>query len=148
MYFILCILFFDAFWVNSSHAKPVWSFVYVFIYGAGAGKTTSKFVSDELDPYVFRRKMEKTRSMKEEMDGEVFIRHQSWHFSLYIIWLKYFTPFCTLNWRVNNFVSRQGGGIARRNESIINKKQSCSLWYYTHFWSHKLFAFVETLPSY
>ena len=24
-------------------------------------------------PYIFRRKMEKTRSMKEEMDGKVFI---------------------------------------------------------------------------
>ena len=33
-------------------------------------------------PVFFRRKMEKTRSMKEEMDVEVFISRQSRHFLL------------------------------------------------------------------
>ena len=40
-------------------------------------------ISDGLDPYLFRRRMEKTRSVKEEMDGEVFISRQSRHFPLY-----------------------------------------------------------------
>ena len=39
-------------------------------------------ISDGLDPYFFRRNLEKTRSMKGEMDGEVFISHQSRHFPL------------------------------------------------------------------
>ena len=35
---------------------------------------------------------------------------------LYLLWLKYFSLLCTLTWRANNFVSRQGKGINRRNE--------------------------------
>ena len=42
------------------------------IYCVGAGKTTLMSTSDGLDPYFFRQKLEKTRSVKEEMDGEVF----------------------------------------------------------------------------
>ena len=30
------------------------------------------FISDWSDPYIFRRKMEKTRSVREEMEGNVF----------------------------------------------------------------------------
>ena len=37
------------------------------------GITTLMSFSDGLDPYFFRRKMERTRSMKEEMDEDVFI---------------------------------------------------------------------------
>ena len=42
-------------------------------------------ISNGLDPYTFRRKMEKTRSVKEEMDGKVFISRQSRHISFVII---------------------------------------------------------------
>ena len=52
---------------------------------------------DGLDPSIFCRKMEKTRPMMEEMDGEEFISRQrrhfrfdisSWkHFSLFVPWL-------------------------------------------------------------
>ena len=78
-------------------------------------------ISDGLDPYVFRRKMEKTRSMEEQMDGEVFISRQSRHFPFIDNMIKVIFPICTLIWRVNNHVSRQGKGINRRNESnLIN----------------------------
>ena len=76
-------------------------------------------ISDGLDPYFFRRKMEKTRSMKEEMDGEVFISGQSRHFSSPDNRIKVLLPICTLIWSVNKYVSRQGKGINRRNESTI-----------------------------
>ena len=64
--------------------------------------------------------MEKTKSMKEEMDGEVFNSRQGWLFSFLDIMIKVLFPICTLNWRVNTYVSCQGEGINRRNESTIN----------------------------
>ena len=76
-------------------------------------------ISDGVDPYFLRRKMEKTRSIKEEMDVEVFISRQSWQFSFIDNMNKVLFPICTLNWRVNNFVSRQGKGVNRGNEGTI-----------------------------
>ena len=65
-------------------------------------------ISDDLDPSFFRRKMEKTRSMRDEIDGEVFIFCQSRHFSFIDNMIKVFSPICTLIWRVkNSSVSRQ-----------------------------------------
>ena len=63
--------------------KCLSSFVYVFIYCVGAGITTLVSISEGSDPYLFRRKMEKTRSVKKEMDGETFISRQSRHLFLY-----------------------------------------------------------------
>ena len=63
-------LFFDVFLLK--YGKLVWSSFHVIIYYVGAGINTLMSISDGLDMYFFRRKMEKTRSMKEEMDGEVF----------------------------------------------------------------------------
>ena len=63
--------------------------------------------------------MEKTRSMKEEMDGKVFNSCQSRHFSILDSMNKVVFPICILKWRVSNDVSRQGKGINRRNESTI-----------------------------
>ena len=54
-------------------------------------------ISDGLEPYFFRRKMKKTRSMKEEMDGEVFISRQSRHFSFIDNMIKETFPIFTLN---------------------------------------------------
>ena len=83
MYFILCIsLNCDVFLFISSSGKPVSSFVYVIICCVTAGITSLMSISDGLDPLFFRRKMEKTRSINEEMDGEVFIPRQSPHFHL------------------------------------------------------------------
>ena len=77
-------------------------------------------ISDGLDPYFFRQKMEKTRSMKEEMDGEMFISRQSRHFFFLDNMIKVLFPTCKLNWRVNNYVFRQRQGINRRTESTPN----------------------------
>ena len=100
--------------------EKLFDLLFVIIYCVGAGTTTLISISNELHPYFFRQKMEKTRSMKEEMDGEVFISHQSWHFSFLDNMIKVLFPIRTLNWRVNNYVSCQGKGINRRNESTIN----------------------------
>ena len=77
-------------------------------------------ISDGLDPNKLRRMMEKTRSVKEEMDGMVFISRQSRHFSFIDNMIKVLSPICTLNWRGNIYVFRQGKGINRRNESAIS----------------------------
>ena len=64
-----------------SYGKLLRSFVYVIIYCVGAGVTTLMSYSDGLDTYFFRPKMEKSRSVKEEMDREVCISRQSRQFS-------------------------------------------------------------------
>ena len=74
---------FDAFLLISSYGKLFSSFVYVNINCVGAGVTTLMSIFDGFDPYFFCRKLEKTRSVKEKIDGEVFISRQSRHFSLY-----------------------------------------------------------------
>ena len=75
--------FSDAFLLISSYRKLFPSFVHVIIYCVDAGITTLMYKSDGLDPHFFCRKMEKTRSVKEEMDGEVFLSRQGRHFCLY-----------------------------------------------------------------
>ena len=47
----------------------------------------------------------------------LFISRQSRHSDFDVSILQVFFPICTLTWRVNNYVSRQGEGINRRNES-------------------------------
>ena len=53
-----------------------------------------------IGPVFLRRKIEKMRSMKEEMDGEVFISRQSRHFSFLDKMIKVLFPICTLNWQI------------------------------------------------
>ena len=77
-------------------------------------------ISDGLGAYFFRRKMEKTRPMREEMDEKMFISRQSQHFSFAVSMIKVFFPVCTLTWRVNNYVSRQGKGMNKGIESTNN----------------------------
>ena len=84
-------------------------------------------ISDGLDPYFFRRNMEKTRSMKEEKDGEVFISRQSWHFSHIDNIFKVLFAICTLNWRVINFVSRQGKRYKKKRKYFYYYCINCSL---------------------
>ena len=45
-------------------------------------------LSDGLDRYIFRRMIEKTRSVKEQMDGMMFISRQSRHIPFVIIMIK------------------------------------------------------------
>ena len=42
------------------------------------------------------------------MDGEVFISHRGRHFPFIDKIIKVLFPICTLIWRVNDHVSRQG----------------------------------------
>ena len=82
---------------------------YLFVFDVGAGITTLISISDGSDRTFFCRKMEKTRPVEEEMDGRVFIYRQSRHpISLINNMTKVLFPNCTLIWRVNNYVSRQG----------------------------------------
>ena len=69
--------------------------------------------------------------MKEEMDGEVFISRQSRHFFFIVDIIKVLFPICTLNWRVNIYVSRQEKGINRRNESTMNVIKMVAFWFFT-----------------
>ena len=97
-------------------------FAYVLIYCVGAGITTLMSISDGSDRTFFCRNMEKTQSVREEMDGRVFISRQSRHpFYLINIMIKVLFPICTLIWRVNNYVSAKKG-INRGNESTRIKK--------------------------
>ena len=57
--------------------------------------------------------------MKEDVYRNVFISRQSRHFFFIVNIIKVLFPICILTWRVSNYVSRQGRGINRRNESII-----------------------------
>ena len=75
------------------------------------------YISNDLGPYNFCRKMEKTLPMRKEMDGKVFICRQSGHFSFVKKMIKVLFLLCTLTLRVNNPGSRQGEGINRRIES-------------------------------
>ena len=47
--------------------------------------------------------------------------------------IKVLFPICTLNWRVNDYVSRQGKDINRRNENILMINNFVASWYYAHF---------------
>ena len=64
--------------------------------------------------------MEKTRSVKEEMEGKLFISRQGRQFVFVFIMIKALFPICTSNRRVSNYVSRQGKVLNRKVESTIN----------------------------
>ena len=81
----------------SSYGKSFWLFVYVTIYCVGPGISTFISISDWSDLYIFRRKMEKTRSVKEEMEGKLFISRQSRHISFVIIMIKVLFPILYLH---------------------------------------------------
>ena len=83
-------------------------FCLCFIYCVGAGRTTLMSISYGPDPYLFCRKMEKTWSVKEEVDGECLFPARVGISPLINNMTKVLFPICTLIWRVNNYVSRQG----------------------------------------
>ena len=91
-YFSVFYLILVYFSLLSSYEKSFWSFVYVIIYCVGAGISTLISISDWSDPYIFRRKIENTRSVKEEMEGNVFISRQSRHIFFVIIMIKVLFP--------------------------------------------------------
>ena len=55
--------------------------------------TTLMSVSNGLYPSFFCQKMGRTQPMKKEMDGEVFISRQSWHFPFIDNMIQKFSPF-------------------------------------------------------
>ena len=91
-YFSVFYLILVHFPVLSPYGISFWSFVYVTIYWVDAGISTLISISDWSDPYIFRRKMEKTRSVKEEMKVKLFISRQSRHISFVIIMIKVLFP--------------------------------------------------------
>ena len=54
-------------------------FGYIITFCVGAGITTLMSISDGSDRTFSCRKMERTRSVREEMDGRVFNSRQSPH---------------------------------------------------------------------
>ena len=68
----------------------------LFIVSAPEKALWCPFPSD-LDRYIFRRMMDKTRSAKEEMDGMLILSRQSRHISFVIIIIRAFFPTFYLN---------------------------------------------------
>ena len=93
--------------------------VYIKIFCVGAGIFFLMPSSDELGPYIFRQKMEKTRSVNWELNGKVFISRQSWWFFLSSHIIRTIFPMCTLTWRINNYFSLQGNVLTRETEVIF-----------------------------
>ena len=87
--FYLILLLFP---ILSSYGKSFWSFVYVIAYCVGAWINTLISISDWSDTFIFRRKMKKMQSVKEEMEGKVFISLQSRHISFVFIMIKVLFP--------------------------------------------------------
>ena len=59
-------------------------------------------------PSIFFRKMEKARPMRKRWMEVLFTSRQSRDFDFDVVIFKVLFPICTLNWRVKNYVSRQG----------------------------------------
>ena len=90
-------LFFRVFYCIYSLYGNEFDLFLCFIYCVGAVITTLMSISDGSDCTCFSRKLEKTRSVGEEMDGRVFISRQGRHpFSLINNMIKVLFPICTL----------------------------------------------------
>ena len=76
--------------------------------GVGAGINNLMSISDGLGLSIFCRNMEKTRPMREEMDGKVvYFPPESALLPLMLYFSTVLFPICSLTWRINNYVSRQ-----------------------------------------
>ena len=88
----------------------------------GAGISTLMSFSDGSGSHFFRRKLEKTQTMREKMDGKVLIMFtkapESEIFVFMVNVIKILFPISTLMWRVNNCVARRQG---------INKRTECTI---------------------
>ena len=62
--------------------------------------------------------------MKGEMDGGVFISRQVDLFPFIDKMIKIIFPICTLIWRVNNYVSRQGRVQTGETKILLKLKNS------------------------
>ena len=59
---------------------------------------------------------------------KLFISRQSRHSVFDVSTMLVLFPICTLIWRVNIYVSRQGEGINRRNESTKTQEVMLLFW--------------------
>ena len=99
-YFSVFYLILVHFSILPSYGKSFWSLVYVIIYWVGVGISTLISISDWSDPYFFHRKMEKTRFVKEEMEGKLFNKVLFPTLYLYLACKHfYFPPRKRYNWR-------------------------------------------------
>ena len=62
-----------------------------------------------------------TRAVRKKMEAKMFISPQCRLFlfvdNIFIV----ISLFCTMTWRVNNYVSQQRKGVSRRNENAKGK---------------------------
>ena len=77
--------------------------------------------------------MEDTRSLKKELDGEVFISRQIWHFSSIYNMIRVIFNICTLKWQLNNYVSCPVKVQVGETEVIVILYIFVAFWYCTHF---------------
>ena len=75
-------------------------------------KNTLIYISEELSPSFFRRKIEYAHLMREEFVGKVFFFQP-----VMLFFVRVLLFICNLTWRANNFVSRQRKGINRTIEN-------------------------------
>ena len=71
--------------------ETLFDHLFMFLFTV-SGISTLISISDWSDRYIFRRKMETTRSVKEEMEGKLFISRQSPHISFVNIMVKVIFP--------------------------------------------------------
>ena len=105
----------------------------IFIVSAWKKPLLCPFLTDWTRTF-FCRKIKKSPSMKEEMDGEVYISRQSRHLSFIDDMIEILFPNFTFKWSVNNYVSCQGKSMIRKKESTNIIIKICSLWYCNPSW--------------
>ena len=103
--------------------ENLFDLLFMLIFIVSKRITTLMAISDGLDPYFFLSKDGKCAVHEKKLDGEINLSHQSRHFSFIDNMVKALFPIYSLNWRVDNDVSRQGKGISRKNETTINIKE-------------------------
>ena len=77
-------------------------FVYTTVYCVSAEIGALMSISDGLGPFIFRRKMENTLPIGEEIDRKVFISRQSWHVIVVVNMEKVLVPIVSLTWPVKS----------------------------------------------
>ena len=109
LYFMCFKLFFQCIFINFFLWKTSLIFVYVIIYCVGAGITTLMSISDGWDAYFFLSKDGKD-AVHEGRNGwrGVYFPPKSAFFPFIDNMIVVLFLVCTLIWRVNNYVSREG----------------------------------------
>ena len=101
--------------------KTVVFCLYEYFY-VGVGISTLMSFSDGLGShFLFASKHGKNETYEGRIRWRgVYFPPESASFAFIVIMNKILFPICTLTWRVNNYVFRQGKSINRRSDSTIN----------------------------